>query len=1660
MPGQIKDKAQRLFEYISQVYSIDLPVDRDVRKYGSELWWQAEIIVHSNCILRDFDSYNDNENNADTVVDAWLSVTKKVYQDPPPLPHILEEWVELSRKPIVKPLPKNSLRKIADFTSDKARLAAYDSYLKDWKELTSLDPGDPELIPEVPDILKGWMNPKLGDDPPLYLGKIEYEEKFEDSRDRVKAMTAYVENEWCKWAEKALPIYKANVLYDNLFSLYQRLSVEGDRIEIVWGHLFLSWAESALNNVYYPLILTSMNINFDPMARTISLIPSQITSTHINIDCLRDLEYPNQDKLVSFVHRVREDVIPPDAWNHEQMRGMAATISGLMSSEPSDVTNQYAAKTRAKPELTKAPTIHNAPVIFVRERARRLWIEDAKKISQAIDEGEAIPPFIQSLIIDPRSHEMPDPADYFDEDIESIEPAHHLLPLEYNEQQKEIVEKLKRHYGVLVQGPPGTGKSHSIANIICSLLARGKKVLVTSQTENALRVLRGFIPKGIQSLCVSQVGNDMEAKRQLNEAVVAIGNHLDEKGSAAITNNISMLEKEIRENREEQARISNQIKEWAQLDATNIKIEGDMISAHEAAKECAKNKSDHSWFPDKILPENSPPLSDEELKELVQLLHEISREDRKEYPYYLPKQENILSPEAFSSLILDIKSAGALAAETETERANWGDNLISAGDEELSNTVQLLDRALTDLLRIKAPWQESILHLIISEERQSVFWRKIYDDCRALRDKAWKSYQAIQGYVITGPAVDYSEGELQINEIISALEKRVNLSTFLGRYRITSAARSLLKQITIDDKPPVTLERAHVAANYFSYRIALTKIMKLWNQSVVAVKGPAIMTDADMPLAAVDDTMKEMTAVLDWVDNCYKSIQGKMRMCGCPYLDKLHIADMIKDCLRVLSGQIAENKRKYLWNQLETYGNILVFESKKDHAHAVVKGLSDSVRLQSRVDYEQMHAEYVRLLNQQPRIHQLMLLSQKLKQSAPNWYEKVEERALSAVAGAVETDWKIAWRWQRLNQRLEQLHNRESVDKLQNKLERARSRERGLIGEIVMRRTWQSQVAKVEDHHYRALVAWSDAMKRYGKGTGKHAQRWLKQAAKAMTDAVGAVPSWIMPLHRVIQSFPAKANLFDVIITDESSQCDLRALQVLFRGTKIIVVGDPEQISPANVGINKDKVVALARQYISDIPYNEATFNIDNSIYDVAKAMPRLSHTLLTEHFRCVPEIIAFNNYLCPSYGGRLEPLRQPNPEERLEPPIQTFLIENGFKSDNDINVPEAEKIVETLVGCCRNDSYSKGGKENRKRTMGVISLLGENQAKYISQLIAERLDETERAERQIICGDAYAFQGDERDVMFLSMVVAHNAPFRALTGEADRQRFNVATSRARDQVFLFHSIRLNDIRNVNCVRHQLLNWYGNPPSARIEAGIECLQRKAESEFEKEVGEMIIRRGYEVIPQHKPFPNDIGYRIDLVIQGRKNRVAVECDGDRWHGPDKWEYDQRREAQLRRAGWKFWRISGSAFYRNKENSLDGLWQFLDNEGIEPLFYQEERHDDGTEANEDAENINKQAATDFENEVHPEDEAGRTINYDAIKVGDIVKVYDVDDDGIYVYKIGPLYRNKPGYVSPASPIGRSLIGSKLNDVIEFNTPGGIREFEIIEISPLAENMTLFQ
>ncbi|WP_209121231.1 DUF559 domain-containing protein [Alkalihalobacillus sp. BA299] len=106
------------------------------------------------------------------------------------------------------------------------------------------------------------------------------------------------------------------------------------------------------------------------------------------------------------------------------------------------------------------------------------------------------------------------------------------------------------------------------------------------------------------------------------------------------------------------------------------------------------------------------------------------------------------------------------------------------------------------------------------------------------------------------------------------------------------------------------------------------------------------------------------------------------------------------------------------------------------------------------------------------------------------------------------------------------------------------------------------------------------------------------------------------------------------------------------------------------------------------------------------------------------------------------------------------------------------------------------------------------------------------------------------------------------------------------------------------------------------------IEDKKELNFEKDVLRMILARGYKVTPQV-----EVGrYRIDFVIEGIRDRLAVECDGERWHGPEKFEEDMQRQESLERSGWKFWRVRGREFYFDREKAMESLWQTLDDMGI--------------------------------------------------------------------------------------------------------------------------------
>jgi len=554
--------------------------------------------------------------------------------------------------------------------------------------------------------------------------------------------------------------------------------------------------------------------------------------------------------------------------------------------------------------------------------------------------------------------------------------------------------------------------------------------------------------------------------------------------------------------------------------------------------------------------------------------------------------------------------------------------------------------------------------------------------------------------------------------------------------------------------------------------------------------------------------------------------------------------------------------------------------------------------------------------------------------------------AESIAAGGDDPSWDErlpllpqAWAWTIWDQRIRAKTDPGAERHWRDQLSQAELEERIALEKLASNRGWAHCLQRLTPHETTYLNMYALAVRKVGKGTGKYAARNQEDARASLRQCQTAVPAWIMPMHQVFETIPVdRPNLFDVVIVDEASQSGLEALLLSWLAPRLVIVGDDKQVSPSNVGLDHEAVYTLQDRYLAGIE-TKALFGPMNSFFDQAVGKSR-ARIMLREHFRCMPEIIGFSNEL--SYRGQLIPLRQYG-ADRLPPLRSTFVKGAMVAGRRDIvNEAEAQAMVDQIAKCVADPAYDE-------KTMGVISLLGNAQDKLIMTRLVDALGVREVEKRRLRAGNAEAFQGDERHVMFISMVSSLQsttgpAKIGALSKESDQQRLNVAASRAQDQVWLFHSVHPGDLSTKD-LRRSYLQYVLKPPADQDSLDIGEVSSDErhpvfDSLFEQRVFLALRARGYRVRPQLK-----VGrYRIDLVVEGGTRRLAIECDGDAFHGVDVQIDDAARQRDLERVGWTFWRVRGSSFFRDPHAALAPLWDLLDKLGIESAGRTEEAHDD--------------------------------------------------------------------------------------------------------------------
>jgi very-short-patch-repair endonuclease len=168
-----------------------------------------------------------------------------------------------------------------------------------------------------------------------------------------------------------------------------------------------------------------------------------------------------------------------------------------------------------------------------------------------------------------------------------------------------------------------------------------------------------------------------------------------------------------------------------------------------------------------------------------------------------------------------------------------------------------------------------------------------------------------------------------------------------------------------------------------------------------------------------------------------------------------------------------------------------------------------------------------------------------------------------------------------------------------------------------------------------------------------------------------------------------------------------------------------------------------------------------------------------------------------------------------------------------------------------------------------------------------------------------------------------------------------VAASRARDQLWLFHSVQLGELTADDaralllayCQRLTSASWSPLRQATRpgaAEAVPADPDAACTNDFERAVLRRLRERGLSPIPQFR-----IGaFRIDFVLPAPDGRrLAIECDGDRYHGADAFAADLRRQAILERVGnATFVRLRSSVFHRDPDVALAPVWERAQELGI--------------------------------------------------------------------------------------------------------------------------------
>lgn len=1061
-----------------------------------------------------------------------------------------------------------------------------------------------------------------------------------------------------------------------------------------------------------------------------------------------------------------------------------------------------------------------------------------------------------------------------------VPPAAQIHVLDADSSQTLAIEEVRRGRNLVIQGPPGTGKSQTIANLIATAVAEGRKVLFVAEKMAALDVVKRRLDAiGLGAVCLELHSNKANKRAVLEELrrTRELGRPVADATTTGVVDRLS------------------QLRDWlnTHADLMHVRHQPSTLSLYGVVGHLVRLRADGVPAPDFELT-NPDRWTPEDKRSRERLLTELAERVRDigrpaDHPWRGVLLDAIL-PMDLERLVPRLSAlAGrldAVASARDTVTTLLG---VEAADT-LDGAAQIA--AVAEAIA-EAPEMDR-------DAVAAPCWGGRLDDIADL----------------VGNGATYRQARSALDGTVAEVAWSAEVG--LARQHIAAYGSSWLRIFNGDYRRAVATVRSLMAKELpktLAERVAMLDTLMAGQKAAKALE-----RDAELGRTAFGTQWKaersdwdHVRTQVEWVKSVNaRALSHDVRQLAARVADPAGLGRAAAELRRTLAG---------LPDEIAGLFSHLCLDVAAAFGGATLAALS-TAQIKARLELWQHHpedlsrwvtyrlgADEAAAAGMTPLVERLYdgrMVDEVLPAFERAYYEAVL-RALVAAHPAIAR------------------FDGDSHTKL---VEDFRQADRARI-----------ELARLEvlQAHHRSLPHGNSGIGPLGVLNGEFAKRRNHLALRKLMEKAGPAVQAIKPVFMmsplsVAQYLPPGVVEFDLLLVDEASQVmPVDALGAVARARQVVVVGDTRQLPPTNFFARAAAESRADEDEDDEEDSPTATIKAADaeSILELclAKGMPS---RMLRWHYRSKHQsLIAVSNR--EFYDNKLYVVPSPYTAEAGMGLAFHHLPHAVYDAGNTrTNAAEAKAVAEAII---------RHAKATPHLSLGVGTFSTAQRQAILDDLEHLRRQHPDTEDFFTAAGAEPFFvknleniQGDERDVIFISVGYGRTKTgyvpmgFGPVSRDGGERRLNVLISRAKRRCEVFSGITDDDIdlaRAKSRGAAALKAFLHFCRTGKLNMPV-VTDREMDSVFEEQVAKAVAAHGWQVVPQ----VGLAGFFIDLGIADpeRPGRfiLGVECDGATYHSSrSARDRDRLRQAVLEDHGWIIHRIWSTDWFNRPDAELRKL-----------------------------------------------------------------------------------------------------------------------------------------